>query len=194
MRRYESWEYSRSFIAGRLLFYGTFRQWEESRLQDWQVAYTFAGQGLLCSGTERLTTRAGELVLFRPGQPRRYEPAGRPVHWGHIWVHVQPDEALRRVLGRLTRLTGMTVLALPTPELRKKIMTDLSEMCDVGSSRAAYREQLAYKLLETALIRCLSVADPHGQSAVDPRLQRALDLFRIQVPLIRMEIRIISTA
>jgi transcriptional regulator GlxA family with amidase domain len=30
--------------------------------------------------------------------------------------------------------------------------------------------------LETALIRCLSVAQPHDQGMVDPRLKRALDL------------------
>ncbi|MDD5350227.1 MAG: helix-turn-helix domain-containing protein [Chthoniobacteraceae bacterium] len=176
MRCYESWEYSGSFVAGRLLFHRTFRQWEESRLDDWQVAYTFTGQGLVHCGAERLTTRTGELLLFRPHQPRRYEPVGDPVHWGHIWVHVQPDDALSVILRRLTESKGMTLLSLPTPELRKKVMADLSEMCEVGSSRAVYREQLAYKLLETALIRGLSVAHSHDQSALDPRLQRVLDL------------------
>jgi len=176
VKRYESWEYSGSFIAGRLLFRRTHRQWEEGRLQDWQVAYTFSGQGLVYCGTERLTTRTGELLIFRPLQPRRYEPVGDPVHWGHIWVHVQPDDALRLLLSRLTRSAGLAMLSLPTPELRKKVMANLSEMCEVGSSRAIYREQLAYKLLETALLRCLSVAHPHDQGALDPRLQRVLDL------------------
>jgi len=71
---------------------------------------------------------------------------------------------------------GYTRLTLPTPELRRKVMLNLSEMCDVGSSRAAYREMLAYELLETALIRCLSMVHPHAKPAIDPRLQRAMDL------------------
>jgi AraC family transcriptional regulator of arabinose operon len=176
MERYESWKYSRSFMAGRLCFHRTLRGWEEACLQDWQLVYTFAGQGLIHCGTERVVTRTGDLLLFRPRQPRRYEPTGRPVHWSHIWVHFQPDDALRRLLERLMRPTGLTKLTLPTPELRKKVMLNLSEMCDVGSSRAVYREMLAYKLMETALLRCLSMVSPHDNRAGDPRLKRALDL------------------
>jgi AraC family transcriptional regulator of arabinose operon len=93
-------------------------------------------------------------------------------------VHFEPDDSLAVMLRRLAHDTaGIIQLSLPTPELRNKVMRDLAEMCDVGSSRASYRDLLAFKLLETALVRCLSAAPlNHADKALDPRLKRALDL------------------
>jgi len=176
MKRYEAWVYSRSFTAGRLLLHRTFREWDEPRIDDWQLGYTCSGQGLIHCGEEQLMTRTGELLLFRPNKPRKYEPTGKPVHWEHIWAHFQPNDTLRPILGQLTRSSGLAVLHLPTPELQQKVMENLSEMCQVGAGRAVYREQLAYKLLETALIRCMSVVRPHEGGIADPRISRALDL------------------
>ncbi len=174
--KYESREYSSSFTTGRLQFIAYHRVWTEYRLHDWQLMYTFSGQGRLIGAGSAFDSGVGDLHLFSPHTRRSYEPAGRPFTWEHLWVHFQPPASWAPLLLWPVLEPGIRHLHLSTPELRKKVMADLSEMHQVGSSRAHYQEQLAVNLLKTALLRCQSVNPRIQKSAIDPRVQRAMDL------------------
>jgi AraC-like DNA-binding protein len=178
--RYESWTYSPAFQAGRIRFRRTRRLWQEGRLYDWQLLYTFSGEGEIYSGGRTLISRPFDLHLFRPNVPRSYEPGGKQANWGQIWVHFVPPLTWTSLLSQWPEASaGSFRLSLPTPELRQKVMGDLSELCEVGASQAHYGERLAMSLLKTALIRCLSLVRPEGRAPgqrVDVRVQRAMDL------------------
>lgn len=172
----ESRQYSSSFQTGRLRFVGRHRAWSEQRLHDWQLMYTFSGQGRLYSRTHSFLSNQGDVYLIRPKTQRSYEPMGHPAMWGHIWVHFHPPISWTKLLEWPEKAPGIYHLHLSTPELQKKVLANLSEMHEVGSSLASYTEELAVNLLKTALIRCQS-ANPMGDSRnLDNRVRRAMDL------------------
>lgn len=150
--------------------YGTVRP---QGSDDWLIIDTVAGGGRFAGGG--FATRAGDVVLLRPGHPHDYRTDPACGTWDLVWAHVLMRDAWLDLIAWPEPVPGLLHLRL-AGAAHAAVTACLDEADTWARGAAPQRERLALNAIERALLLAAQ-ANPHAPGGRrDPRLVEAQDL------------------
>lgn len=142
---------------------------------DWLVVLTTGGCGYVDHAEGRDGLPASHVLLLRPGAPHTYgthEDVGR---WDLLWAHFRPPADWLSFLNWPERSPGVSVLALDSPDIRKRVNDQLAQCNRILRGYDARRYLLATHMLAIALLWC-DQQNVSRRQAIDKRVADAADL------------------
>jgi len=152
--------------------------WRARGTDDWLLIATVGGGGRFGHAAGETTTRAGDLVLLRPGTPHDYGvlAGGR---WELLWTHFHPRPDWTPWLAWPAEALGLMRLRLGDGPARDKIFTRMAAMnalaTGAASSSQRLRETFAMNALEEVLLWCDTQNPRAGGAGADARVRDAMD-------------------
>lgn len=163
------------------LFGDEFRQgiryanWRPCGTGDWLLIYTVAGVGRFGSAAGSCDTRAGDAVLYAPGDPHDYSTSPAQDRWQLLWVHFVPKPHWRSWLRWPVTPQGLRLLRMPSGEIRDHFAMAIRRMIRVSRRELAGAQDLAANALEEALLWANVVSSKDKWMAMDARIRKAID-------------------
>ncbi len=162
-----------SLICGLADSYPTRRDHGSS---DHQLLLTIGGRGRFACADRSLacSTRAGDLVLLRPGTVHDYGPedAGG---WRWIWIHFHAPQAWLPLLGWPEIAPGCGLLRAGDREECKRIEGRLRDVERLARGAWSRRGWMALNALEEVLLWCDARNLGSAGRTMDPRVRVVLD-------------------
>jgi AraC family transcriptional regulator of arabinose operon len=153
----------------------SYQNWRPRGGGDWLMIYTVAGEGIIGTPAgEPLRARAGECVLWAPGEPQDYASSPETDTWTLLWAHfiAKPDWTPWL---RWPRTSGVRHLDLPEGELRENFHRALGRVHRLHRSGFPGALPLALNALEEAILWARAAFSGEGWANLDPRVRKALD-------------------
>ena len=143
---------------------------------DYLLLATVAGSGLLESGSAKLATRPGTVVLFEPNSPQHYQTHPGSAQWHLLWTHFQSRPTWMAWLDWPSPARGLRVAEIPEGEARTNCWRALRRIRQSRALAGTSSEDFALNALEAALLWIRESLAREGRFRFDPRIRRALDI------------------
>lgn len=154
--------------------------WRPTGMDGWILNYTAAGAGRIGNGSQRLTTRVGDFLLFQPLAVHDYGADIQVGHWTHLWVYFFPSPAWSDWLTWPEIAPGILHLPVPTGHVRDRAVAAFTELIAAAHGPWPRPLTLAANYLEQTLLWCdVARGGPSGQR-LDARIQRAVEICHAQ--------------
>ena len=147
--------------------------WRSAGIPDWLLWYTEAGACRIGCAGEELVSQAGEVILIAPRTPHDYGPLPGK-RWDVSWAVFQPRRDILPLLSWPVAAPGVRRLALTDARVRSAVIARLNDISMLSISRMPSCDDLLIDAITSALRWCRAALPV--ERALDPRLQRAVDL------------------
>jgi AraC family transcriptional regulator of arabinose operon len=158
-------------VTGHFKTRDDYAAWRPAGTGDYLLVYTAAGHGRFASADgQSFETKAGELVLVRPGTHHDYgTPRGR--RWKLLWTHFTPRGDWSDLLDWPVALPGVGRLVGG-----HGIGPLMHRLHAVATGPDPLRDRLAMNALEAVLLACDRINPTRRHWQTDPRLRQVLEL------------------
>lgn len=143
-------------------------------LENWLLWLTSDGRCTVRSASGVFETRCEELVLIAPGVPQHYGNPDSHRPWQVTWIIFQPRADWRDLLAWPEMAAGIYRLQIGDPEIGNEIRQALARTVAATRRGSERSVRFAMNALENALLWCDALNPGTRLSAVDPRLERAI--------------------
>lgn len=162
---------TRRLLTGHFHEISGYRALRGHGVSDWLLIHTISGRGRFGHVGGELIAEPGDWVLLRPGTPHDYGVEPVQEHWELVWAHFQPRAEWLDWLAWPAVADGLLHLHIESDKLAGQFLA-VHALLDSQHRRA---EALAMNALEALLLGC-DAHNPRAEtSALDARIQRALD-------------------
>ena len=137
------------FISGLREPGGSNKKWIQRLTDSYGLVLTLSGEGQVSFGEESLPLNAGDMILMHPGVQHRFQGVK---NFAYLWFHFIPRSHISRALDWPEQIPGLGKVTFDKKEFRR-IQEDLREAHSLEYERPAGWNDLAYLLLESAVVR-----------------------------------------
>lgn len=142
--------------------------------RDWLLIYTVGGLGRFGYESGELISQPGTIVLLKPGTLHDYSVEPQLQRWELLWAHFLPRAEWLPWMEWPQAAPGLMYLELKHPA-RRQIARRLRDVHRLALGSWRRRQTLAINALEEVLLWCDQFNPRSEVSALDPRLQAAID-------------------
>jgi AraC family transcriptional regulator of arabinose operon len=162
-----------SVCAGKYACDQGYNIWRLRGTPDWLLIFTVGGAGQFSHPHGTLTSKRGELVLYKPYAHHHYATASQDEPWKLLWAHFKPPDHWRQWLSWPEQNQSFGHIRAREPAVIRKIERGMHRMLQLANSSVRLRQELAMNALESVLMWAHTVVS--GDVQIDERLSRAAD-------------------
>lgn len=176
VRRVTPWKPRAELFGGDFFRRGSYQNWRPHGSGDWLLIYTVAGAGRFASPGGACETRAGDAVLYAPGEGHDYRTSPDARTWRLLWAHFSPKPHwLPSLRWPVSRASGLRQLHMESGEVRPHFAAALRRMIGLARRELPGALDLAANAFEEALLWANVAKSEDRWLRMDPRVRRAID-------------------
>jgi len=149
--------------------------WRPRGSDSWHLIYTDGGAGQFSTRLGSFTARAGEVVLYAPGELQDYGTDPAEGRWDRTWVHFRLRPHWEAWLQWPRDANGLQHLRLESSEIHEPLRAALARMLEFSQRSLPGALDFAANALEEALLWANVAASSTAGVAQDARVRQAAD-------------------
>jgi len=144
--------------------------------KDWLIIYTLGGEGYAVTPNMKMTCRAGDITLLKPGVPHHYGTC-KGGHWHMLWAHFSDQRMEQHLLPH----QEIHQQSIENESARNRIYSAFERIMTDSTEGGPYAQELCYN----ALREILMLLAQRGVQKLDARVEETLFLLsqHIREPL-----------
>lgn len=149
--------------------------WRPRGSDSWHLIYTDGGAGQFSTRLGSVTVRAGEVVLYAPGELQDYSTSPAEDYWDRTWVHFRLRPHWEAWLQWPRCANGLRRLRMESSETHEPLQAALARMLEFSRRSTPGALDLAANALEEALLWTHLAACPTAGAKQDERVRQAAE-------------------